>query len=157
MSNHAPEPSRADAQWSQRKDRRKLTRHLLILVGILCLLSTGLHVTLWVTALIIEPFRPIYFGFHAFVGLLLALTRLVPAEPSLGFFIVGIPAAGGFVHTLLIGAGGLVGGRVSSHRNPLQMSRSVFYGGAVCLGGVVLLNGITACCLWYFGLNLTDL
>jgi len=87
-------------------------RHLRRIVSKLCLWSLLLHAACWFAALLIEPFRFVYFGSQTMVLCLLELVG-ISAHGSIGFVLIILPIVAAVIHTILIGVGGLVGGRLA--------------------------------------------
>jgi hypothetical protein len=155
--NHSSEPSMGEAPLSQQVVRHELKRRLLISTGKVCLLYAGLHFVFWLLMFGIEPFRYTFYTYHAFIALLTALAGLRPVDSLLAYGLVTLPVVTGCVHMLVVGAGGLLGGRVALSRDPTRVSRGVYRGGAAALAIIVLVNAITRFCLWYFDIQLSDL
>lgn len=155
--NYSSEPSMGEAPLSQQVDRNELKRRMLISTGKVCLFYAGLHFVFWFLAIAIESFRYTFYTYHSFTALLIALAGLTPVDSLLAYGFVTLPVTTGCVHMLVVGAGGLLGGRVALSRDPTRVSRGVYRGAAAALAILVLVNAITRFCFWYFDISLSAL
>ncbi|TWU09524.1 hypothetical protein CA54_47660 [Symmachiella macrocystis] len=146
-----------DTLLPQQVDLHELKRRMLITTGKVCVYYAGLHFLCWFLAFAIEPFRFTFYTYHSLVALLIALVRLTPVNSLFTYGLVTLPVVTGCVHMLVVGAGGLLGGRYALRHDPSRVTRGVYRGGIAALAILVLVNALTSFCLWYFHINLTDL